>query len=102
MEVVRGLLQGAYGILLRKEKRHQLVIEVRLIQEASVVEIDMNNVVSVYRAASMIQAHGCRSTPSVSPTVCLWASHTKQTGGVTCKTEGKPRSNDRSLLEARL
>ena len=47
VEVVRGPLQGVQGILLRKEKRHRLVIGVRLIQQAVAVEIDVNDVVSV-------------------------------------------------------
>jgi transcription termination/antitermination protein NusG len=45
VEVVRGPLQGVHGILLRKEKRHRLVIGVRVIQQAAVVEIDVNDVV---------------------------------------------------------
>lgn len=47
VEVVRGPLQGVHGILLRKEKRHRLVIGVRLIQQAAAVEIDANDMVSV-------------------------------------------------------
>jgi transcription antitermination factor NusG len=47
VEVVRGPLQGAHGILMRKEKRHRLVIGVRLIQQAAAVEIDVNDVVAV-------------------------------------------------------
>jgi len=47
VEVVRGPLQGVQGILLRKEKRHRLVIGVRLIQQAAGVEIDVNDVVAV-------------------------------------------------------
>lgn len=47
VEVVRGPLQGAHGILLRKEKRHRLVVGVRLIQQAAAVEIDVNDVVPV-------------------------------------------------------
>jgi len=47
VEVVRGPLQGAHGILLRKEKRHRLVIGVRLIQQAAAVEIDVNDVLAV-------------------------------------------------------
>jgi len=47
VEVVRGPLQGVHGILLRKEKRHRLVIGVRLIQQAAAVEIDVNDVVAV-------------------------------------------------------
>lgn len=45
VEVIRGPLQGVRGILLRKEKRHRLVLGVRLIQQAVAVEIDMNDVV---------------------------------------------------------
>jgi len=45
VEVVRGPLQGVQGILLRKEKRHRLVIGVRLIQQAAAVEIDVQDVV---------------------------------------------------------
>lgn len=45
VEVVRGPLQGVHGILLRKEKRHRLVIGVHVIQQAAVVEIDVNDVV---------------------------------------------------------
>lgn len=45
VEVVRGPLQGVRGILLRKDKRHRLVIGVRLIQQAAAVEIDVNDVV---------------------------------------------------------
>lgn len=47
VEVVRGPLQGVHGILLRKEKRHRLVIGVRLIQQAAAVEIDIGDVVPV-------------------------------------------------------
>jgi len=47
VEVVRGPLQGARGILLRKEKRHRLVIGVRLIQQAAAVEIDVHDVIAV-------------------------------------------------------
>ncbi|MBS0183273.1 MAG: UpxY family transcription antiterminator [Nitrospira sp.] len=47
VEVARGPLQGVHGILLRKEKRHRLVIGVRVIQQAAVVEIDVNDVVPV-------------------------------------------------------
>lgn len=45
VEVVRGPLQGVQGLLLRKEKRHRLVIGIRLIQQAAAVEIDVNDVV---------------------------------------------------------
>jgi len=44
VEVVRGPLQGVRGILLRKDKRHRLVIAVHLIQQAAAVEIDVNDV----------------------------------------------------------
>lgn len=47
VEVVRGPLQGVHGILLRKDKRHRLVIGVRVIQQAAVVEIDVNDVAAV-------------------------------------------------------
>ena len=47
VEVVRGPLQGVQGILLRKEKRHRLVLGVRLIQQAAAVEIDVEDVVVV-------------------------------------------------------
>ena len=45
VEVVRGPLRGVRGILLRKEKRHRLVIGIRLIQQAAAVEIDITDVV---------------------------------------------------------
>lgn len=47
VEVVRGPLQGVQGILLRKDKRHRLVIGVRLIQQAAAVEIDVGDVLPV-------------------------------------------------------
>ena len=47
VEVVRGPLQGVHGILLRKEKYHRLVIGIRLIQQAAVVEIDDCDVLPV-------------------------------------------------------
>jgi transcription antitermination factor NusG len=47
VEVIRGPLQGVRGILLRKEKRHRLVLGVRVIQQAAVVEIDIADVVPV-------------------------------------------------------
>ncbi len=47
VEVVRGPLHGVHGILLRKEKRHRLVLGVRLIQQAAVVEIDVNDVMAI-------------------------------------------------------
>ncbi len=45
--MVRRSLRGVHGILLRKEKRHRLVLGIRLIQQAAAVEIDVNDVVSV-------------------------------------------------------
>ena len=47
VEVVRGPLQGIHGILLRKDKRHRLVLGVRLIQQAAAVEIDIGDVAPV-------------------------------------------------------
>lgn len=47
VEVIRGPLQGVRGILLRKEKRHRLVVGVRLIQQAAAVEIDIADVAPV-------------------------------------------------------
>ena len=47
VEVVRGPLQGVKGVLLRKEKRHRLVIAVHLIQQAAAVEINANDVRSI-------------------------------------------------------
>jgi transcription antitermination factor NusG len=47
VEVVRGLLQGVQGVLLRKEKRHRLIVGIRLIQQAAAVEIDVNDVMAV-------------------------------------------------------
>jgi transcription antitermination factor NusG len=48
VEVVRGPLQGVRGILIRKDKRHRLVLGVRLIQQAAAVEIDTSDVVAVH------------------------------------------------------
>ncbi len=45
--VVRGPLQGVRGILLRKEKRHRLVLGVRVIQQAAAVEIDLRDIVAI-------------------------------------------------------
>jgi len=45
VEVARGPLAGVQGILLRKDKRHRLVIAVHLIQQAAAVEIDASDVV---------------------------------------------------------
>jgi transcription antitermination factor NusG len=47
VEVVRGPLQGVKGILLRKDKRHRLILGVRLIQQAAAVEIHAGDVVAV-------------------------------------------------------
>jgi transcription antitermination factor NusG len=47
VEVVRGPLQGVRGILLRKEKKHRLVIGVQLIQQAASVEINVSDVAAV-------------------------------------------------------
>lgn len=47
VEVVRGPLQGIRGILLRKDRRHRLVVGVRLIQQAAAVEIDVSDVAPV-------------------------------------------------------
>jgi len=45
VEVIRGPLEGVRGILVRKDKRHRLVISVHLIQQAAAVEIDDSDVV---------------------------------------------------------
>jgi transcriptional antiterminator NusG len=47
VEVARGPLQGVRGILLRRDKRHRLVISVHLIQQAAAVEIYDSDVVPV-------------------------------------------------------
>ena len=47
VEVKRGPLEGVRGILLRKAKRHRLVISIHLIQQAAAVEIDASEVVPV-------------------------------------------------------
>ena len=47
VEVIRGPLQSVRGILLRKEKRHRLVLGVRLIQQAAAVEIDVGDVIGI-------------------------------------------------------
>lgn len=47
VEVVRGPLQGVQGILLRKDKRHRLILGVRIIQQAAAVEINVGDVVPV-------------------------------------------------------
>ena len=47
VEVIRGPLEGVRGILLRKDKRHRLVIAVHLIQQAAAVEIEASDVLPV-------------------------------------------------------
>lgn len=47
VEVIRGPLEGVRGILLRKDKRHRLVISVHLIQQAAAVELDATDVVPI-------------------------------------------------------
>ena len=44
VEVIGGPFKGVRGILLRKEKTHQLVLGVRLIQQAVAVAIDIGDV----------------------------------------------------------
>lgn len=47
VEVTRGPLEGVRGILLRKAKRHRLVIGVHLIRQSAAVDIDAVDVVPV-------------------------------------------------------
>lgn len=47
VEVIRGPLEGVRGILLRKDKRHRLVIAVHLIQQAAAVEINAADIVPI-------------------------------------------------------
>jgi transcription antitermination factor NusG len=47
VEVTRGPLQGVRGLLVRKGKRHRLVISVHLIQQAASVEMYDSDVVPV-------------------------------------------------------
>ncbi len=47
VQVIRGPLEGAKGILLRKEKQYRLVIAVHLIRQAAAVEIDAADVIPV-------------------------------------------------------
>jgi len=49
VEVIRGPLEGVRGILLRKDKRHRLVIAVHLIQQAAAVEIDATDVAAIWK-----------------------------------------------------
>jgi transcription antitermination factor NusG len=44
VEVVRGPLKGVRGLLVRKDKRHRLVLSVHLIRQAAAVEIDAADV----------------------------------------------------------
>ena len=47
VQVVRGPLEGARGILIRKEKQYRLVISVHLIEQAAAVEIDAADVAPI-------------------------------------------------------
>ena len=47
VEVRRGPLEGVRGILLRKAKRHRLVISIHLIRQAASVEIDDRDVAPI-------------------------------------------------------
>ena len=47
VEVRRGPLEGVRGILVRKAKRHRLVISIHLIRQAAAVEIDDSDVVPI-------------------------------------------------------
>lgn len=47
VEVIRGPLEGVRGILLRKDKRHRLVIAVHLIQQAAAVEISAADIAPI-------------------------------------------------------
>ena len=47
VEVTKGPLKGARGLLVRKGKRHRLIIAVHLIQQAAAVEIYDSDVVPV-------------------------------------------------------
>lgn len=58
VEVVRGPLQGVRGILLRKDKRHRLVVGVKLIQQAAAVEIDARDVELVSSSFEARSEHG--------------------------------------------
>ncbi|MCS6896595.1 MAG: UpxY family transcription antiterminator [Nitrospira sp.] len=62
VEVVRGPLRGVRGILLRKEKRHRLVVGIRLIQQAAAVEIDVRDVEAVRDSFMTRSEHGSSST----------------------------------------
>lgn len=58
VEVVRGPLRGVRGVLLRKEKRHRLVVGIRLIQQAAAVEIDVRDVEPVSGSFETRSEHG--------------------------------------------
>jgi transcription antitermination factor NusG len=58
VEVVRGPLRGVRGVLLRKEKRHRLVVGIRLIQQAAAVEIDVRDVEPVGSSFETRSEHG--------------------------------------------
>ncbi len=47
VEVIRGPLSGVRGILLRKDKRHRLIIMVHVIKQAAAVEIDAADVLPI-------------------------------------------------------
>ena len=47
VEVIRGLLQGVRGILVRKGKRHRLVLAIHLITQAAAVEIDASEMAPI-------------------------------------------------------
>ena len=47
VEVIRGPLVCVRGILLRKDRRHRLVLSIHLIRQAASVEIDATDVVTV-------------------------------------------------------
>ena len=42
LEVIRGSVQDAPGVLLRKEKQHRLVLAVRFLQQTAAVRIEMS------------------------------------------------------------
>jgi transcription antitermination factor NusG len=47
VEVIRGPLAGATGLLVRKEKRYRLVIQIHLIRQAASVEINASDVAPI-------------------------------------------------------
>ena len=56
VEVIRGPLEGVRGILLRKDKRHRLLIAIHLIQQAAAVEIDASDVVPAQECSSSMMS----------------------------------------------